>query len=140
MQSVNGLEEPFSKTAEKNFLQPTRSGCISLSVHLSVCLFIRPSVRNTKNTQILNIRIKIRVPTWSFLSVAHSLRIPIPICEEKFWVQQENSYIYLLIVYVYYQPNSCNKHTEREWVEGTFLRQQKKSSSSPRAVGIPGGT
>ncbi len=47
-------------------------------------------------------------------------------CEKKILVQQENSNkIYLRIVYVYYQPNSCNAHTEREGAGGTFLRQQK---------------
>jgi hypothetical protein len=32
----------------------------------------------------------------------------------------------LLIVYMYFQPNSCNTHVEHEWVQGTFLRQQRK--------------
>ncbi len=32
----------------------------------------------------------------------------------------------LLIVYVYFQPNSCNTHAEREWAQGTFLRQRRK--------------
>jgi hypothetical protein len=44
-----------------------------------------------------------------------------------------------LIVYVYYQPNSCTMyHTPAEhwWAGETFLRQQKKSSSSPRAAGV----
>jgi hypothetical protein len=27
---------------------------------------------------------------------------------------------------VYFQPNSCNTHTEREWAQGTFLRQRRK--------------
>ncbi len=31
-----------------------------------------------------------------------------------------------LFVYVYFQPNSCNTHAEREWVQGTFLRQLRK--------------
>ncbi len=31
-----------------------------------------------------------------------------------------------LIVYVSYQPNSCNTHAEHEWVRGTFLRQRRK--------------
>ncbi len=35
--------------------------------------------------------------------------------------------IYLLFtIYVYFQPNSCNTHTEREWAQGTFLRQWRK--------------
>jgi hypothetical protein len=32
----------------------------------------------------------------------------------------------LLIVYVYYQPNSCTTHAECEWARGTFLRQRRK--------------
>ncbi len=27
---------------------------------------------------------------------------------------------------MYYQPNLCTTHTEREWAGGTFLRQQKE--------------
>ncbi len=34
----------------------------------------------------------------------------------------------LLIVYVYYQLNSCNTHTECELAGGTFLRQHEKVS------------
>ncbi len=32
----------------------------------------------------------------------------------------------LFIVYVYFQPNSCNTHGEHEWARGTFLRQRRK--------------
>ncbi len=32
----------------------------------------------------------------------------------------------LLIVYVYFQPNSCNTHAEHQWAQGTFLRQWRK--------------
>jgi hypothetical protein len=45
--------------------------------------------------------------------------------EKKIWVQQEIC-TKLLIVYVYFQPNSCNTHAEREWAQGTFLRQRRK--------------
>ncbi len=48
-----------------------------------------------------------------------------------------------LIVYMYYQPNSCTMyHTpaERWWAGKTFLRQWEKSSSSPRAAGVSGRT
>jgi hypothetical protein len=48
-------------------------------------------------------------------------------CKKKIWVQPENL---LLIVYVYYQPNSCNTHAEREGAGGTFLRQWKKVPSA----------
>ncbi len=43
-----------------------------------------------ENTQILNIGIKIRVSTWSFLCVVRPLQIPIPMCEKKIRVQPEN--------------------------------------------------
>jgi hypothetical protein len=43
------------------------------------------------------------------------------------------------IVYVYYQPNLCTTPVEW-WAGGTFLKQRKKSSSSPRAATVPGGT
>jgi hypothetical protein len=29
---------------------------------------------------------------WSFLTIVHPFRIPIPIYEKKIWVQQENLY------------------------------------------------
>jgi hypothetical protein len=66
---------------------------------------------------------------WSFLSVVHPLQIPIPMCEKKIQIQQENPQKFT-IVYVYYQPNSCNTHAEHEWAGGTFLRQQKKVPSA----------
>ncbi len=50
------------------------------------------------------------------------------------YVREENSVsmrklveIYSLFTYMYYQPNSCNTHAEREWAGGTFLRQWKKT-------------
>ncbi len=68
---------------------PAHTGLISLSVRLSVS----PSVcLEYEKTWILNEGIKIRVSTWSFLSIVHPLRITIPMCEKKIWVQQENSY------------------------------------------------
>jgi hypothetical protein len=73
----------FSKTAEKKFLQPMRSKCICFSISDSVC----PIYENTLN---FHVGIKIRVSTWSFLSVVHPLRIPIPMYEKKVWIQQEN--------------------------------------------------
>ncbi len=49
------------------------------------------------------------------------------------YVQEENLgstrkfvEIYLLFTCMYYQPNSCTTHAEREWAGGNFLRQQKK--------------
>jgi hypothetical protein len=61
---------------------------------------------------------------WSFLSVVHPLQIPIPMCEKKIWVHKKIC-TKLLIVYIYYQPNSCNTHAD-EWAQGTILRQLRK--------------
>ncbi len=36
----------------------------------------------------------------------------------------------LLIVYVYYQPYSCNTYKEHEGAGGTFLRQRKKGPTA----------
>jgi hypothetical protein len=72
---------------------------------------------------------------WSFLSVVHPLRIPIPMCEKKIRVQQENSYkitycmcISNLILAIH--PQSVNG------LEELFEDQAGKSSSSPRAAGV----
>ncbi len=54
--------------------------------------------------------------TWSFLSVVHLLHVR----EDKKICTK------LLIVYVYFQPNSWNTHADREWAQGTFLRQWRK--------------
>ncbi len=107
----------LSKTAETSSSSPR-------TADVFFCLSVCPSVRNTK-TRRFNVGIKIRVPKWSFLSIVHPPQIPIPMCEKKIRVQQGNRRS-LLIVYVYYQPNSCNTHAEHEWAGGTFLRQQKK--------------
>ncbi len=81
---ILNLEEPIG--------YPAHTGLISLSICLSVCPSIHPSIcLEYKNTLILNVGIKIRVPTWSFLSVVCPLWIPIPMCKKKIWVQQENS-------------------------------------------------
>jgi hypothetical protein len=45
--------------------------------------------------------------------------------EEKFGFNKK-THRNLLIVYMYYQPNSCNTQAAREWAGGTFLRQRKK--------------
>ena len=58
-------------------------------VYFSVCSSVCPLYENTQN---FHIGIKIRVSTWSFLSVVHPLQIPIPMCEKKILVQQENLY------------------------------------------------
>jgi hypothetical protein len=38
----------------------------------------------------VNVGIKIRVSMWSYLSIVRHLRIPIPMCKKKIWVQKEN--------------------------------------------------
>jgi hypothetical protein len=73
----------FSKTAEKKFLQPTRSECICFSVSDSVC----PIYENMLN---FHVGIKIWVSMWSFLSIVHPLQISIPMYKKKVRIQQEN--------------------------------------------------
>ncbi len=68
---------------------------INFSVRLSIRLFVCSSVCLSiiyENTLNFHIGIKIRVSTWSFLSVVHPLRIPIPMYEKKVWVQHKNLY------------------------------------------------
>ncbi len=50
--------------------------------------------------------------TWSFLSIVHLLQIPIPMCEKKIRVQQENSYkiTYCLRVFPTYIRNGFMPH------------------------------
>jgi hypothetical protein len=62
---------------------------ISFSAHSSVCPFICLSIIY-ENRLIFHVGIKIRVSTWSFLSIVHPLRIPILMYEKKVRVQQEN--------------------------------------------------
>ncbi len=57
---------------------------INVSIRPSVCL------SGISKHVDFNVGIKIRVSTWSFLSVIHPIRMPIPMCEKKIWVQQEN--------------------------------------------------
>jgi hypothetical protein len=53
-----------------------------------------------QNTQIFDVGIKIRVSIWNFLSVVDPLRIPIPMCKKKIWVQQENLYKFTYCLHV----------------------------------------
>jgi hypothetical protein len=39
-----------------------------------------------------HVGMKIRVSTWSFLSVIQPLQILIPMYDKKIWIQQENLY------------------------------------------------
>ncbi len=59
-------------------------------INFSVCLSVRLSTIY-ENTLHFHVGSKIRVSTWSFLSVIHPLQIPIPMYEEKVRVQQQNS-------------------------------------------------
>jgi hypothetical protein len=123
----------FSKTVENKFLQPMCSGCISLSVCLFVCLFV--CLLSMKTRRIF-VGVKIRVSTWSFLSVIHPLWIPIPMYEKKIWVQQENlykiSYLFMCI------SNLKFLHYIRRALMGTrnLSMTTEKSSSSPCIAGV----
>ncbi len=66
---------------------------------------------------------------WNFLSVVHPLQIPIPMSKKKNGFNKK-SRTTLLIVYMYFQPNSCNTHAEGEWAQGTFLRQRRNVFSA----------
>ncbi len=68
-------------------LEKSSSSPRAASVFL--CPFVCLSVIYEKTLNFC-VGIKIRVSTWSFLSVVHPLQIPIPMYEKKVWVQQEN--------------------------------------------------
>ena len=91
-----------------------------------------------ENTQILNVGIKIRVPTWSFLCIVHPLQTPIPMCEKKIRIQQENSQKItnclriLPTKFLHYVPYTRGALTG--W--RNFSKTAEKSSSSPRAAGV----
>ncbi len=79
-----------------------------------------------------------RVSTWSFLSIVHPLRIPIPMYKKKVRVQQENSQkiTYCLHVlptkFLHYVPYT--RGALMGW--RNFSKTAEKSSSSPRAAGV----
>ncbi len=95
------------------------------SVHPSIHLPIHPSIylSGIPKKVNFNVGIKIRVSTWSHLSVICPLQIPIPMCAKKMWNQYKNSqnvfFLFVCITYVHY--------TRGAWDGGgTFLRQRKK--------------
>jgi hypothetical protein len=65
---------------------------INFSVCLSVRLSVCPSIWNMKTRRFFYVGIKIRVSTWSVLSIVHPLQTPIPMYKKNIRVQQENSY------------------------------------------------
>jgi hypothetical protein len=96
----------FYKTAEKKSSSPCAAGVflylfVCSSVRLFICLSVRLSIIY-ENTLNFHVGIKIRVSTWSFLSVLHLLQIPIPMYEKKVRVQQEN--LYKITYYLYVLP------------------------------------
>ncbi len=114
---------------------------VCLSIRLFVCLSVCLSVIY-ENTLNFHIGIKIRVSTWSFLSVFHPLRIPIPMYKKKVRVQQENSlkiticFCVLPTKFLHYVPYTHG--ALMGW--RNFSKTAGKKFSSPRAAGVPGGT
>ncbi len=124
----------LSKTVEKKFLQHMCSKCTWSWINLSFCLSIRLSVQNTKKCRFFT-GIKIRVSTWSHLSIVCPLRIPIPICKKKIWVQQEICRNYLLFIVRVLPTNTDLKHLSRHlkikspgrhWIWGGVIRAPPK--------------
>jgi hypothetical protein len=70
------------KTAEKTSSSPRTAGVF---LCLSICLSVHPSVMNTKTRRFFHVGIKIKISTWSHLSVVPPLRIPIPMCNLVFY-------------------------------------------------------
>jgi hypothetical protein len=136
----------FSKTAENKFLQPTRSGCTRRNrlgypahtglISLSVCLFVCPLSMKTR--WIFTWKLKLGCPRGVFGPLSIPSEYLFLCMRRKFGFNQKIRRK-SLIVYVYYQPNSCTMcHTPAEhwWAWETFLRQRKTSSSSLRAAGV----
>ncbi len=139
----------FSKTAEKKFVQPTRSGCsirdgeddvvfyggllvqfyleepirlpsphrinfsVCLSVCLSVCSSICPSIWNMKTRRIFTQELKSGCPREVFCPSSIPSKYLFLCARRKFGFNKKIC-TKLLIVYVYFQPNSCNTHADRE--------------------------
>ncbi len=51
-----------------------------------------PSICSIWKHVEFHVGIKFRVSMWSFLSIVHPLRTPIPMCKKKVWVQEGNLY------------------------------------------------
>ncbi len=105
-------------------MREAHTGLMSLSISLSVCLSVCPSVCNEyENTPHFHLGIKIRVSTWVFcLSSIPSEYLFL--CARRKFVFNKKTRRKLLIVHLYFQPNSCNTHAEHEWAQGTFLLWQ----------------
>ncbi len=105
---------------------------INVSVHLSVC----PSVWNTKTGRFLMQELKLGCPCGVFCP----LSIPseyLFLCVRRKFGFNKKIHRNLLIVYVYYQPNSCNTHTEHEWAGGTFLTACLQAASRLQKLDPP---
>jgi hypothetical protein len=107
---------------EESIRYPAHTG---LFLHLSVCLSVCPSVMNTKTSRFLTFELKLGCPHGVICLSSIASKYLFLCARRKFGLNKKIRRI-LLIVYVYYQPNSCTTHTEHEWAGGIFLRQQKK--------------
>ncbi len=94
---------------------PAHTGLMSPSV----CLFVR--LFHMKTRRIFTLELK----SGCLRGVFCPLFIPseyLFLCARRKFGFNKKIHTKLLIVYVYFQPNSCNTHTDCEWAQGTFLR------------------
>ncbi len=140
----------ISMTLEKSSSSPAKcSGCflpggtdqrlpsphqIFFSVCLSVCLF------HIKTCRIFTQELKSGCPLGVFCPQSIPSKY-LFLCTRRKFVFNKKIHRKLLIVYVYFQPNSCNTHTDCEWAQGTFPRQRRKvpPAHAQRVCGL-GGT
>jgi hypothetical protein len=117
----------------RNVVREAHTILMSLSVH--------PSVWNMKTRRIFTWELKLGCPRGVFCPSS----IPseyLFLCARRKFGFNEKKCTKLLIVYMYFQPNSCNTHAERERARGTFLRHWGKvpPAHAQRVSSLPGGT
>jgi hypothetical protein len=112
----------FLRQWKKSSSSPcTVSVFLRLSVHLSVCLFIHSLSKHVEFSQEL----KSGCPRGVFCPLSTPSKY-LFLCTRRKFGFNKKIHTKLLIDYVYFQPNYCNTHAEREWAQGTFLRQRRK--------------
>ncbi len=107
----------IAKLTWRNVVREAHTGLMSLSV----CL----SVQNTKTSRFFMQELNSGCPRGVFCLSSIPSEYLFPCARRKFRFNKKIRKN-LLIVYVYYQPNSFNTHAELELAGGTFLRQRKK--------------
>ncbi len=96
---------------------------LDINVCLSVCLFVRPFVMKTG--RIFTQELKSGCPRGVFGSSSIPPKY-LFLCTRRKSGFNKKIHTKLHVVYMYFQPNSCNAHADHEWAQGTFLRQRRK--------------